>query len=60
MSERWPALDVLVQVSLDPPGSDHRSGAAPEHLDALAEAVLASHHLRLRGLMAVAPLGASV
>jgi PLP dependent protein len=58
MDRRERAVEVLLQVSLDPPGSDHRSGAAPEHLDALAETVLASHHLRLRGLMAVAPLGA--
>jgi PLP dependent protein len=57
MDRRERAVEVLLQVSLDPPGSDHRSGAAPEDLDALAEAVLASDHLRLRGLMAVAPLG---
>lgn len=50
-------LDVLLQVSLDPPGADHRSGCPPEGLEALADRVLASRRLRLRGLMAVAPLG---
>ena len=50
-------LDVLLQVSLDPPGSEHRAGADPGTLDELATAVSAEEHLRLRGLMAVAPLG---
>ena len=50
-------LDLLLQVSLDPPGSGHRAGAAPADLPPLADAVLASDHLELRGLMAVAPLG---
>jgi pyridoxal phosphate enzyme (YggS family) len=50
-------LDVLLQVSLDPPGADHRSGAPPADLAELAGAVLASESLSLRGLMAVAPLG---
>jgi PLP dependent protein len=50
-------LDVLLQVSLDPPGSGHRAGADPAVLGDLADAVAASDHLRLRGLMAVAPLG---
>ncbi|WAC66156.1 YggS family pyridoxal phosphate-dependent enzyme [Agrococcus sp. SL85] len=49
-----PARDALVQVNLtDDPG---RGGVAPEALDALAERVAASEALRLRGLMAVAPL----
>jgi pyridoxal phosphate enzyme (YggS family) len=50
------AVDVLVQVSLDhDPG---RGGAAPgAELAATAAAVEASDALRLRGLMAVAPLG---
>ena len=56
-AERGRPLDVLVQVSLDPPGSQHRAGAAPDDVPALAEAVEAAEHLRLRGLMAVAPLG---
>lgn len=51
------ALDVLLQVSLDPPGSGHRAGADPATLVDLGAAVEAAEHLRLRGLMAVAPLG---
>ncbi|KAA1417913.1 YggS family pyridoxal phosphate-dependent enzyme [Nocardioides humilatus] len=50
-------VDVLLQVSLDPPGRDGRAGADPGDLGALAAAVTAADHLRLRGLMAVAPLG---
>lgn len=50
-------VDVLLQVSLDAPGADHRSGADPGDLDELARAVEAAGMLRLRGLMAVAPLG---
>jgi pyridoxal phosphate enzyme (YggS family) len=51
-------IDVLLQVSLDPPGASGRSGAEPTELDALADAVEGAGMLRLRGLMAVAPLGA--
>lgn len=54
---RSEALDVLLQVSLDPTGSQHRSGADPGDLDDLARAVVEADRLRLRGLMAVAPLG---
>lgn len=50
-------VDVLLQVSLDPPGAAGRSGADPDQLPALAAAVVGSGVLRLRGLMAVAPLG---
>lgn len=50
-------VDVLLQVSLDPPGADHRAGAAPDALAGLADRVAEAEHLRLRGLMAVAPLG---
>ena len=51
-------VDVLLQVSLDPPGSDAgRAGAQPQFLDSLARATAAAASLRLRGLMAVAPLG---
>lgn len=50
-------LDVLLQVSLDPPGRPGRSGAAPGDLAALADRVGEQAALRLRGLMAVAPLG---
>jgi PLP dependent protein len=50
-------VDVLLQVSLDPAGADHRSGAEPADLDELARRVEEADMLRLRGLMAVAPLG---
>ena len=50
-------VDVLLQVSLDPPGADGRSGAEPAELDDLARRVEEAGMLRLRGLMAVAPLG---
>jgi len=47
-------LDVLVQVNLtDDPG---RGGASPDEAVALAEHVLTLPTLRLRGVMAVAPL----
>ncbi|MEW1955766.1 YggS family pyridoxal phosphate-dependent enzyme [Terrabacter sp. NPDC080008] len=49
-------LQVLLQVSLD--GDTSRGGAPPEQLDELAEAVAGEEHLDLRGVMAVAPLGA--
>ncbi len=48
-------LDVLVQVGLDRSGG--RGGAAPDDVAALADTVAGLDHLRLRGLMAVAPLG---
>jgi pyridoxal phosphate enzyme (YggS family) len=50
-------VDVLLQVSLDPPDAVGRSGADPADLEGLAAAVEAAVALRLRGLMAVAPLG---
>ncbi|MEW2460214.1 YggS family pyridoxal phosphate-dependent enzyme [Microbacterium sp. K41] len=47
-------LDVLVQINLtDDPG---RGGVAPDAATALAEHVLSLPSLRLRGVMAVAPL----
>jgi pyridoxal phosphate enzyme (YggS family) len=51
-----PPLDVLIQVNLtDDPG---RGGVAPEGLEKLAEHVQTTcGTLRLRGIMAVAPLG---
>jgi pyridoxal phosphate enzyme (YggS family) len=55
--DRGHEVDVLLQVSLDPPGREGRSGAAVEELDELARAVQDADLLRLRGLMAVAPLG---
>jgi pyridoxal phosphate enzyme (YggS family) len=49
------SVDCFVQVNLtDVPG---RGGVAPEGLVALVEKVLETPGLRLRGLMAVAPLG---
>ena len=50
-------IDVLLQVSIDPPGREGRSGAPVEEIDNLARAVADADRLRLRGLMAVAPLG---
>lgn len=55
--DRPDPVDVLLQVSLDPPDHPGRSGAAAGQLDDLAAAVDAASGLRLRGLMAVAPLG---
>lgn len=52
-------VDVLLQVSLDPPGTQQRSGADPSLLEDLAARVDDEGMLRLRGLMAVAPLGAA-
>ncbi len=54
--ERGHDVDVLLQVSLDPPGRPGRSGADASDLAALADAVESAGMLRLRGLMAVAPL----
>ncbi|WP_225733593.1 YggS family pyridoxal phosphate-dependent enzyme [Pseudoclavibacter sp. CFCC 13611] len=49
------AVDAFVQVSLD--GQPDRGGVSSDELDHLVERVLSSPHLRLEGLMAVAPLG---
>lgn len=50
-----PTLDVLLQINLtDDPG---RGGVAPDDLEQLAEHVSGCRTLRLRGVMAVAPLG---
>ncbi|EGD40830.1 YggS family pyridoxal phosphate-dependent enzyme [Nocardioides sp. WG-D5] len=55
--ERGQILDVLLQVSLDPPGREGRAGADPGDVRDLAAEVMETDGLRLRGLMAVAPLG---
>lgn len=56
--ERGRPLDCLVQVSLDPPGAGQgRQGVEPGEVAAVADAVASAEGLRLRGLMAVAPLG---
>lgn len=56
-AEAGRTIEILLQVSLDPPGTAHRAGADPADLPALAEQVAAAAHLELSGLMAVAPLG---
>lgn len=53
--ERPAPLDVFVQVNLTL--DTGRGGVAEAHLEPLVERVLATPVLRLRGLMAVAPLG---
>lgn len=50
-------LGVLVQVDLGEGEQAGRGGALPEQVPALADAVAGAEHLRLRGLMAVAPFG---
>jgi pyridoxal phosphate enzyme (YggS family) len=54
--QRSHPVDVLLQVSLDPPVRAGRSGADPAELADLAAAVDEANMLTLRGLMAVAPL----
>ena len=49
------SIDAFIQLNLtDDPG---RGGVAPPDLEPLAERVLAAQNIRLRGVMAVAPLG---
>jgi pyridoxal phosphate enzyme (YggS family) len=55
--QRGRAVEVLLQVSLDPPGRAGRAGADPAELADLATAVDEAAMLELAGLMAVAPLG---
>ena len=52
-------VGALVQVSLDVGvgGGGPRGGIPPDGVGALANSVAAAQHLRLRGLMAVAPQG---
>lgn len=50
-------VDVLLQVDLGVGGAG-RGGARPSDVPALADRVLAAGGLRLKGVMAVAPLGA--
>ena len=54
--ERSHEVDVLLQVGLDPPGREGRAGADTADLATLASAVDEAGMLRLRGLMAIAPL----
>lgn len=48
-------VDVFLEVNLTDDAG--RGGAPPGQIEGLAEAVLATERLRLRGVMAVAPLG---
>ena len=58
-AERGRDLACLVQVNLDPDAAagSGRGGAAPDEVVALAEQLAGTEHLRLRGVMAVAPPG---
>lgn len=51
-------VGCLVQVSLDEPPAPGRGGVPPAAVAGLADAVAATDGLELRGVMAVAPLGA--
>jgi pyridoxal phosphate enzyme (YggS family) len=51
-----PPLEVFVQLSLD--GDPDRGGVVPDDVAALADMVAERAELRLRGLMAVAPMSA--
>jgi pyridoxal phosphate enzyme (YggS family) len=55
--DRGRAVDCLIQVSLDPPDAVGRGGARPDQVPAIATAISEAVALRLRGVMAVAPLG---
>lgn len=50
-------LDCLIQVDFDTT-NEARAGAEPERVAELADLIAASDHLRLAGVMTVAPLGA--
>jgi pyridoxal phosphate enzyme (YggS family) len=55
LKRRPEPMDALVQVSLD--DDPHRGGALASTFMAVAESIASAGSLRLRGLMAVAPLG---
>jgi PLP dependent protein len=55
--ERTTYLDVTVQLDLEEGERAGRGGVAPDEAAALADLVAVSEHLRLRGVMAVAPPG---
>jgi PLP dependent protein len=55
VGERQQPLDVLLQVSLDE--ATGRGGCRPADVPALADKIMLTSDLRLRGVMAVAPLG---
>jgi pyridoxal phosphate enzyme (YggS family) len=58
-------IGCLVQIDLDPaadgspaePGQAHRGGVAPSQAEEVCAAIAAAEHLRLSGVMGVAPLG---
>ena len=50
-------VDCLVQVSLDPDDAEGRGGVPLDRVGEMADLVASSPHLRLRGVMGVAPLG---
>lgn len=52
------SVDCLVQVSLDPDAPPGRGGAHASEVAQVAAAIDEAPHLRLRGVMGVAPLGA--
>jgi len=54
-SASMPAVDAFIQLNLT--DDARRGGVQPDQLLGLAEAVAASPSIRLRGLMAVAPVG---
>jgi hypothetical protein len=56
-AEAGRTIDVLVQVDLADPPQPHRGGMVPAAVGDLADRVAACAALRLRGVMAVAPLG---
>lgn len=55
--ERHTPLDVTLQVDLGEGEDRGRGGVLPEDLPGLADLAAGAEHLRLRGLMAVAPFG---
>lgn len=54
-SGRESPLEVLIQVSLDPPDLGERGGALPDQVGDIAAAVSSRQELGLAGVMAVAP-----
>ena len=57
-SERDDPLAVLIQVNLDPPQQreSSRQGVDPHEVMTMAKAISEAAHLRLRGVMGIAPL----
>ena len=57
-SGRDDLLDVLIQVNLDPPrqADSSRQGVGSQEVITLAKAISETAHLRLRGVMGIAPL----